>query len=411
MTFQNKKQMKIVYSAIFVLISTVGFSQKHQGEIKNVEQTGLHQITIAPNIRAVAKDDLRHFKIFDSRQKQIPYAFVTYKKQVRSYNNLTIISKNSIPDSITTLVIQNEASKKINQFNLQIENTSLTKNYSVSGSNDGKEWFGLVANETLADLVASSGTSLTKTIHFPTNTYPYLKVVFVDKNSLPINILSVGIAETQIIPEKLIEVTGFKYKFAEDKIRKVTTITFSADMRYEVDAIAFTINNDYFNRSAKLIVKRAQQIKKRKTVYDETLAYFDLNSKTDRTVYLNTFDEKEFTIEIENKDNQPLEISDIKLFQKPVIIVSNLTKDENYQVVVDQSFLKPSYDLGDFVAETVGSLPEAKIINFSAVVDKNVASAEKSFWQTSLFMWICIIFGGAIVSYFAYGLLKDMKDD
>jgi hypothetical protein len=38
-------------------------------------------------------------------------------------------------------------------------------------------------------------------------------------------------------------------------------------------------------------------------------------------------------------------------------------------------------------------------------------TAEKPFWQTQIFMWICIIAGGAMVGYFAFGLLKDMKND
>ncbi len=403
--------MKKITSILLLCVSVVGFGQNFSGELTPAEQTGLHQIIITPKIRAVAKNDLRYLRIFDSKNQQVPYAFATHNRESENYSQFTIVSKNSIADSITSLVVENKARKKINQFNLQIENTALTKVYSVSGSNTGEEWFGLVANELLSDLVSSSGTSVTKTINFPSNTYSFLRIIFSDKKSLPINILSVGIAETVIIPEKLIEISDFKYEVSEDTKRKVTTISFHAPITYKIDAIRFDIATDYYNRSAKLVVTTEALARKRKTYYDEELVSFVLNSKNPQIHYLNSIDKREFKIEIENNDNQALTITNIHLYQKPVIIVSELNAKEKYQVIVDSTYSKPTYDLKDFVAEKVVNLPEATVANFRQISGEDSRSIEKSFWQTELFMWICIVLGGVIVSYFAYGLLKDMKED
>ncbi len=403
--------MKKISSFVIVFLSFFGFSQNFKGEITNVKTSGLNQITIAPKVRAVATDDLRYFRILDAKSNQVPYAFATNQTQTESYSKFNIVSKTSIPDSITSLVIQNESGKKIKQFSLKIENTSLSKMYSVSGSNDSKEWFGLVANELLSDLVGSTGTSTSKTIYFPVNTYTYLRIVINDKKSLPINILSVGIEETQLIPEKLIEIPDFTYKIVEDKVKKVTKIVFSAANRYQIDAIKFDITTDYFNRSAKLLVKREERVKKRTTIYEEALSYFDVNSKNSRIIYINAVDERDFTIEIDNQDNQPLSISKIELFQKPIVIVSKLTANENYKVLIDTTYTKPSYDLESFVAETVVNLPEVAISNFDKANAKESKVSKKSFWQTKLFMWICIILGGTLVAYFAFGLIKDLKNE
>lgn len=403
--------MKKITSFLLLCVSVVGFSQNFVGEFTPIEQTGLHQIVIAPNIRAVAKNDLRFLRIFDSKKQQVPYAFTTPNRESENYSQFTIVSKNSIADSITSLVVENKARKKINQFNLQIENTALTKIYSVSGSNNGEEWFGLVANEVLSDLVSNTGTSVTKTINFPSNTYSFLRIIFTDKKSLPINILSVGIAETVIIPEKLIEISDFKYEISEDKKRNITIITFNAPTAYEIDAIGFDIATDYYNRSARVVLRREALHRKRKTYYDEELVSFVLNSKGPKTQYFNSIDQREFKIEIENNDNQPLTITNIHFYQKPLVIVSQLTENEKYQVVVDSTYSKPTYDLKDFVAEKVVNLPEATVLNFRKVSSVDSTSSEKSFWQTKLFMWICIVLGGALVSYFAYGLLKDMNQE
>ena len=411
MIFQKQIPMMKTISALLILVSFFGYSQNYKGEISDVKKSGLNQITIDPNIRAAAKDDLRFLRIIDSKKNQIPYAFVTLKKQSESYSPFKIISKQSIQDSITSLIIQNEKKAKISEFNLQIENTSLIKSYSISGSNDAKAWFGLVENQLLTDLVASKGTSLSKNISFPANKYIFLRIVFNDKKSLPVNILSVGIAETQLIPEKLLEVNDFKYQITEDKSKKLTRIVFSAKNNYQIDAISFDIATDYFSRNAKIITKQMQKTKKRTTSYDETLAYFELNSKKDRNIYFNTIDEKEFTIEIENQDNQPLSISKIQVFQKPIVIVSKLNANEKYDVIIDSTYSKPTYDLENFIAETVANFPEVSISNFNKLNAEKAIQAEKTFWETKLFMWICIIIGGGVVAYFAFGLLKDMKNE
>ncbi len=280
----------------------------------------------------------------------------------------------------------------------------------MSGSNDAKEWFGLVENETLTNLIAAKGTSVTQTISFPANTYSFLRIIFNDKKSLPLNIKSVGIAKIQLIPDNFLEVTNFNYKISEDKDRKVTIIHFLADNSFQIKALAFDIKTDYFNRSATIAVKRNQQIKKRSLVYKENVAQFMLSSKKDKTIYFDAIDEKEFTVEIENQDNQPLAISAIRVLQKQDVVVARLIQNEKYQVIVDTTLEKPNYDLGNSITEKRVNLPEVRIVNFKKLDTKKIIHVEMSFWQTNLFMWICIAFGGGVVAYFAFGLLKDMKE-
>ena len=407
---QKQIPMKKIVSLIVILVSFSGYSQNFKGEINDVKQSGLNQITIAPEIRAVAKNDLRFLRIVDRANNQVPYVIVDGRNSKESYQPFAIISKENLPDSITSIVIQNEERKEISQFSLQIANSALTKSYSVSGSNDAKEWFGLVQNETLTSLIAAKGTSVSRTISFPSNTYSFLRIFFNDKKSLPLNIISVGIAETQLIPENLLEVTNFSYKISEDKDRKVTLIHFLANNSFQIDALSFDIETEYFNRSATIVVERTQKIKKRTAVYKENAAQFILSSKKDKTIYFDAIDEKEFTIEIENQDNQPLNISDIKVLQKPIVVISRLLQSKNYQVIVDTTLSKPNYDLGNFITERSVNFPEVGIVNFKKQDAKKTIQSEKSFWQTNLFMWICIVFGGGIVAYFAFGLLKDMKE-
>ncbi|WP_290802457.1 hypothetical protein [Flavobacterium sp.] len=402
--------MKKWISLVLLFVSFWGWSQNYKAEIKNIQEDGFHQIQLSSEIRAVANENLAFLRILDTTKKEVPYVISNFKGESENYISFKILSKNSIKDSITAIVIQNETGKKINQLNLKIGNAALTKQYQVSGSYDQEEWFGLVANETLKDLVATKGIDLEKTIYFPVNDYPYLRIEFNDKKSLPINIQAIGINENQFLPDELIEVNAFTYKIIEDKERKVTQIVFSAQKKYQIDAISFAIATELYAREARITIKKEIKNKKSTTIRDGLLSSFLLNSKMDSKIRVSNLNEKEFTIEIENKDNQPLEIQNIQLFQKPITIISRLKANEKYEVVIDSTYSKPIYDLVNFMESFTVGMPKATITNFYKI-EKEKHIKGKSFWQTNLFMWICIVLGIGIVVYFALGLLKDMKNE
>ena len=164
-------------------------------------------------------------------------------------------------------------------------------------------------------------------------------------------------------------------------------------------------------RNANIIVKRERKIKKRTELIEEVISNFQLNSKNSSVISLSNFQEKEFLIEIDNQDNQPLEIESIQSLQNPLFIVSELVSKENYIVQIDSAYSKPSYDLANFIEQSKNDYPLATISNFEGVTSEKVNTTEKTFWESALFMWICIILGGGVIAYFAFGLLKDMKQE
>ena len=125
---------------------------------------------------------------------------------------------------------------------------------------------------------------------------------------------------------------------------------------------------------------------------------------------LNGFFEKEFTIEIENQDNQPLNLSKIKVLQNSLYVILDLKTNEKYEVVIDSTLSKPQYDIANFAFNSK-DYPKATISNLTKIESEKENASEKPFWQSKAFMWICILFGIAIIGYFAMGLLKDMKKE
>ena len=398
---------------ITLLIVCKTFSQSYKGTIEKVQENGLHKIMLPLNIRAASSDNFSFLRIKNNKQQEVPYVLLyATDKTFSEFVPVEIASKNSIKDSVTSILIENKNAKKQDNITLKIANTKIIKSYTVYGSDNKKDWFGLIANKRLSYVNKMNTTVLEKTIYFPLNDYKFLRIDFNDKYSLPINILEAGVYKSKFFTQEAVEVSDFTQEIKTIKEKKITQLKFTAKDAHKIDVISFDIATDFFLRKAKVIVTRTRNIKKRVETYDQVLDYFELNSKNINTFNFGNLNVKEFIIEIENQDNPPLNIEKVHFFQKPVHLIANLKAEEAYEVVVDTNLVKPSYDLGNFISNTTENIKKAFITKFTKLEAKNEKTTEeKMFWETKTFMWACIVLGGFFVVYFALSLLKDIDSE
>ncbi len=335
-------------------------------------------------------------------------------KTFSTYKPIKIVSKKILKDSITSILLENKIGKKQKHIILKIANTNIRKSYNVYGSDNGIDWFGLVSDKKLSYLSILQKTStgkvfIEKTIHFPLNTYTFLRIDFNDKNSLPINILGAGVYENEFFTQDPIEIPSYNQEIISIKEKKITQLKFTATDSHSINVISFKINTNFFLRNAKLIVKKTRKVKKRIETYNQVISSFQLNSKSKNTFAFNNLNEKEFIIEIDNQDNPSLAIENVQLLQKPIYIITSLKQKQDYEVVINNTLSKPSYDLGNFISNKTAMIKEAAILNFSEVEKGEKELKEKPSLETTLFMWMCIVLGGVLVVYFAAGLIKDIS--
>lgn len=404
-------QMKIKLFISFCFISIFGFGQSLKGAIERVEEKGFHRILIAPEVRSASNENFDFLRIYDDEKKEIPYV-VDFNKDYffsNRYQSLRISDQKQFKDSVSYYIVNVVQNMKYcSELSLKIANTGLTKEYNISGSDDGIHWFGLVMNSMLYDLNDFQNTYVRKTVSFPNNSYKFLKIEFIDKNSMPIKLLEVGyfIGDEKIEPTTVLEV--FKHKIIEDKTNKKTIIKFSADNLYTVDGIAFNFKNSRFFRKASVFIKETRSVKKKSEIYRKSVATFNLDSNSANSFKWESFQAKDFEIEIDNLDNEPLEIEEIKLLQHQFYLIADLDVSKNYEIVVDSTLSKPQYDLVKFLPIDLTQLNVIRISDFKKI-SSNKASITQQFWQTKWFLWTAIVVAGLIIGYFAFGLLKEVE--
>ena len=405
-------QMKIKLFISFCFISIFGFGQSLKGAIERVEEKGFHRILIAPEVRSASNENFDFLRIYDDEKKEIPYV-VDFNKDYffsNRYQSLRISDQKQFKDSVSYYIVNVVQNMKYcSELSLKIANTGLTKEYNISGSDDGIHWFGLVMNSMLYDLNDFQNTYVRKTVSFPNNSYKFLKIEFIDKNSMPIKLLEVGyfIGDEKIEPTTVLEV--FKHKIIEDKTNKKTIIKFSADNLYTVDGIAFNFKNSRFFRKASVFIEETRSVKKKSEIYRKSVATFNLDSNSANSFKWESFQAKDFEIEIDNLDNEPLEIKEIKLLQHQFYLIADLDVSKNYEIVVDSTLSKPQYDLVKFLPIDLTQLNVIRISDFKKI-SSNKASITQQFWQTKWFLWTAIVVAGLIIGYFAFGLLKEVEN-
>lgn len=407
---QTMKKIFSILSAFFAL--SFSFAQNYQGKINQVSESGLHQIVLSPELRSAAQNNLDYLRLFDKKNNEVPYVLFEGKSTDLQYENLTIVSKNAVPNKATSIIVSNEKALNLDHLTFKIANTDVDKTYSISGSNDNAEWFGLVINQTIIGLNDAGENFVERDFAFPLNNYKFLKIDFVDKNSLPINVLEVGLEKNYAVKKSKIELQDFEQKITTDKKNKQTKITITFKNPQVIDAIGFDISApNFYLRDARIVINKTKTQKRTEVNYAETVSNFQLNSKVRNRFELSEMFVKEFTVEIDNQDNPALEIKKIILFQNPISILADLKANEKYTLKIDSKLSAPAYDLAQSGINFNQNYPTATISNLEKIDNPKESEKAESFWQTPLFMWLCIGLAVLIIGYFAVAMIKDLNKE
>lgn len=405
--------MKIYKLIAILLMANAGIAQNlTTAKLDKVAKNGLHRIVLPTTLRSISKEDLSDFRILDPKGNEVPYFYKNENetKITDDYIAYKIISEVSIPKKITTVIFENPE-KSISSIVLTIANYDGEKTYNLYGSNDQNQWYGLSNNQVLYDLSSSENLNIDKTISFPLNNYKFLKIELDDKKSLPIKIEKIGNINSKSFTGDLLTVDYTTKNITELKAVKKTKIRILFDDYQYLNQIKFKISEPkLFQRNVRIYKLEERKVKHKFETFESEITNFELNSDSQNGFNLMNIYEKDFYIEIENQDNQPLKINEIKFFQIPVSVIADLKTGENYTIKTgNPDAIAPVYDLEYFKNSITVELPETKISEIKMPKIGSNVIQEKPFWEQSWFMWICISLGGIAVLYFSMSLLKDLN--
>ncbi|MBC6109652.1 hypothetical protein ACFOG5_21645 [Pedobacter fastidiosus] len=382
-------------------------------KVSPITKSTIYALEIPPLIRSLSKEDLSDFRIFDSKGDEVPY-FLNQKPGISTstrYNDIPIIERKSILNKNSFIIIENTSGRNLNSVLLDVSNSELVKTFNVSGSNNKLNWFGLVSNNQLDGLADAEKTSVQKVVDFPVNNYKYIKIDFNDLKTLPLNILKASTASDLTTNSALQEISSKNYTIKDFPNEKLTRIYFKFNNVQIIDQFAFMIQKPlFYKRNAVLFVNKLHQYKRKTEYRKEAICSFELASTGQNVFSSQQLREKEFFIEIENKDNPPLTVANVKLYQKPIRVVANLDSNETYTIKTgNREVSAPEYDLSYFENTLLNHLSTASIYDVKTIEELKAPNKPKPIWQQGWVMWLGIVLGGVIVVYFSASMLKDLN--
>jgi hypothetical protein len=411
---KNQKKMKRNKLLFLLLIGPFCFGQITTAKVNPVAVKEFYRIQMAPEIRSASKTDFSNLRLYNDKNQEVPYLieYNTQESSKEQFEDFSIVSRVITAKKSTSISVKNPY-QKINKLTLLISNSDVTKKYNLSGSNDQKQWFGIVNNAQLSDLNNEDSTSVSKQISFPLCSYRYLKIDFDDTKTLPINIQQIGTTKNSFQPGSFMEV------LAKDKIttqipaEKKTLLKVTFPFAQDIDKVVFDIKQPtFFNRKTKIYALHSKNYKNKTDVTKETLAEFNLDSNSKNNYNVTISKSKELFIEIENEDNPTLTIESISFFQKPIYLIAQLSPNEKYTVQTGKENLTaPVYDLIYFEREIENIREEIQMTDIQNQNPTEKSLTKEPFWQQKGFMWLCIILAGITILFFSMRLTKDIKNN
>lgn len=420
--------MKPIFLILF-LSSVVAFNLSAQHTFRQeipiggITKDSLYKIPLNPDHKQYMKKDFHDMRIVDDKDHEVPYVVLS-EPQLKAKSDFVeykILAIRHVSD-YTEVIVHNPDRQKISNIAFNINNSDAYKYCSIEGSYDQNQWYSVSASQELSLLYNEVYTNQYKCIYFPLNDYPYFRLSIDDWHqrhhhgweSFPFKINSAGYFKNSVIAGKMNDVL-FSKTITEDAKTKKTTVRLLFTNNQQIDRIDFSIKAPrLYKRNAVIYVNKKEYSKGGIKIYRHDLFNFELTSNKLLYFDLPNFNEQELFIEIDNKDNPPLEIESIFCKQLASYLIADFKSNTKYMLKCGDDSLKlPEYDLINFVSQIPQLLPEASLgqVKTIPLVDRpkqEIAEKQKTFFETPAFLWLCLGIGCVVIFFFSRSLLKEV---
>lgn len=386
---------------ILLIVGLVAIAGSHaqsywQESIDTISSSGYYNIELSQEIAGLGLNSLL---ILDGSDREIPYLIRSSVpvKEMRQIEMYELIS-NTHQDSINTIIVHNPEDE-VSRFYLQMKEADVTKYISIRGSYDRKQWFSVKQNSILYSEHHPNLGEIA-IVDFPKGDYTYYELTVTNNSHSPLNITGVGKIEKSNIYGQFVELESGPFVVEEDKGNTVISFPSLAYPYYLSKLEVQVTGKGHYSR--RMILKSSGEREK-------NVEAFQLSSRDEHVFYVDqVLIDKNTQIVIENENNPPLTVDDIKLFGLDRYLCAYL--DVGIQYRIESGAKKPGrYDIQDFADEIPLNLSVVKTGNLVETVVEQEPQREPHFFERPLFLWGVIILTAFILLFVSFGMLKELK--
>ncbi len=374
----------------------------HKCPVGGISQTGFYRITLTPQVLSLCREDFADLRIMDDSGRMVPYVLKTDLPVFSSRNfvEFPIVHRETWRDSSTTIEMANQAGHAIPSLLLIMKNSSASRSCSLSGSDDRQHWYIIRENIGLEQANDNTSDSFMQSLSFPLSNYRYFKIVIADRGALPLRILRAGIYASSTTYGKYLQLPPALVKQAD-----------SADHHSYLQAIfpqAFLVDRLEVEMHGPDLYKRTLRVSARSQGQTRWLGETEISPQS-ALISLQTARTDTLLIDIDNKDNQPLQLQSLRVYQLNRYLIAYLQAGRHYALLEgDASLQAPDYDLKYFTDTLRANLPEIQPELPQALGVSPPAAALTSHGATR---WLWVVMGAILLLLlvFSYRLLQSLS--
>jgi hypothetical protein len=376
------------------------------------QSKGFHQIVIAPTIAAKSTSNLSDLRLFDDQKIEVPFMLRKdfERKQHHSFNAHRIVSESKVGKYATEVILQNQSGRPINNLSVFLNNAEVSKEIIISGSYDQKQWYAVKQCYNLSGIAGNNSVMELNTIYFPLSDYPYFKIHFNDKYTLPVKVLKVGYYSDSLSFGNEISLPKPHIIRTEKSSEHLTCVQLNFDGYYAIDIINLKISAPtLYRRNVSVYALKNDSLKTEKILLQQTT----LTPVASNRILLDEVYEKQLILEIENDNNPLLSITEIDCSQMAQYLIAYIEKPGNYSLQFgNKNIAPPVYDLTFFNHLIPAKMPVIETAGLSIIKHPTQPvkrKVEPFFYNKKFFLWTVIVVVALLLMLLSSKMLNEMN--
>ncbi len=414
----NKQSIMLVFCFVCFAKSKAQ-NYTYSAALDTVKKSGFYKINITPQLSAHIKTDFTDIRIADEKGKWIPHLIKNSLPLFEpfSFTEFPLLT-NKVNDSGKSILIvesntnkknKENISKNISEIILFIKNASVSRNASISGSNDKNKWFIIKENILVENNYETNDNYFVTSIKFSKSDYRYFKIIIENDKADPLNVIKVG-SYNYPINDNIVNdfFTNPAPVYSQnDSSNGKSYIKIKNNEAYHINKLQIRTGGvKFFKRSANIYAAKNDSTENE--IGYNSLLTFEISSAGPYEFYIKNFKAKYLYLVIDNEDNPPLQIKNVETQQRITKVIAYLEKDKKYFLLLDNAAAaKPDYDLEifkDSIPAAIDTIGFGMLQNISASVIAAQKSNNNKWW-----LWPSIIIALSMLGFLTYKLLGEIK--
>jgi hypothetical protein len=406
---RKKWTSSILFCLLTICCNAQTAGYKFYSLLDSVKTSGFYNIEIGPALSAKINTFYSDLRVVNAAGKWVPHVlhWPAIETSGDPVNHDLKFTKSEVLNSSTSLIIESRK-EAISNLGIIIRNTAAERFCTLSGSDDQQKWFVINDSLLLNPLPGKNAVTSVLRINFPLSNYRFFKLVILNKNKDPFDIMQVfsaGAADLPTsLPPKFIQNPACSIEQKDSG--KISYIKVMQQDLYHFDKINIKAAGvKYFSRKAELYIPSAGNHSLANP--GQLWQSFTISNNGTLEYKLETTNAPEFYLLISNEDNLPLKITAVSTAADYRYLTAYLEKGQQYRLLMNNpSATPPNYDLAGIGTKISDSIPFIAFGNITAIKEPPAVIEKRR--NDNWILWSAIIAALLILLLLTIKMVKEI---